>query len=116
LARIAAPCVFPVASGVQACRGFGVASLGGLNGWRDACSPVAAAPRGSRHPRVRMSDAHGVLGNLFRVLARERGVMSTEIEPVEEAQRAQPERTIWVDEGFASFVRDRSAALARTAV
>jgi RNA polymerase sigma-70 factor (sigma-E family) len=42
--------------------------------------------------------------------------MSTEIGPVEGAERAQLGRIVWVDEGFPAFVRDRSAALARTAL
>jgi RNA polymerase sigma-70 factor (sigma-E family) len=42
--------------------------------------------------------------------------MSIEVGPVEPAGSTRPEPTVWVDEGFAAFVRDRSDALARTAL
>ena len=59
--------------------------------------------------------ATSVAGNLFAVPARGGGVMSTQIGSVERAERAEREPIVWVDEGFPTFVRDRSAALARTA-
>jgi len=45
--------------------------------------------------------------------------MATSIQPVEPAESASDgthiAHVVWVDEGFAAFVRDRSAGLARTA-
>jgi RNA polymerase sigma-70 factor (sigma-E family) len=42
--------------------------------------------------------------------------MSIEVGRVERAEPTEPGPIIWVDEGFAAFVRNRSASLARTAL